>query len=237
MENLSKQKQIKPLFKYIGGKTWLRELLRQKIEFTTSKRNFNTYCEPFAGGLGSFLAVYDVLLDKGIKKVLLSDINETLIYTYNAIKDEPLELIEEFINIEKGFVNLISEDLYKTKDKEEIKKLLVNAKDYFNKIKSEFNLNKNTVSLRQSARLIFLQKHSFNGVYRENSKGEYNTPFNWSGANMLSSIKEKVLELNSIFNSFDITFDVSSFADIKYDLDTLYYLDPPYLNENISENN
>lgn len=236
MENNLELKQIKPLFKYIGGKSWLRNTLRDKLSLALNNKNYKSYCEPFAGGLGSFLSIYDILLSKGISKVLLSDINESIIYTYNAIKDEPLELAERFLVIEKGFVDSVNKEWKETKDKDLVKSYLKDAEQYFNSVKKDFNKNKNHVSLIQSARLIFLQKHSFNGVYRENSKGEYNTPFNWSGNDMLNSFSDKVIELSNVFNLFKLEFRVSKFSDLDFKNDTLYYLDPPYINDNISEN-
>ena len=228
--------KIKPLFKYIGGKSWLRAELRYLVEKIFENNKYNSYCEPFVGGLGSFLNIYDILLKNNIKNVILSDINEILISTYNYIKESPEKIISEFLIIENEFVLSVDIRWKNTKDKQEIKQYLKLSEIYFNKIKKLFNENKSNINEKQSARLIFLQKHSFNGIYRENSKGEYNTPFNWSGNNMLDSIEDKIKEMNLLFNKFNIQFLAQSFEQIKYNKNTLYYLDPPYLNEEIGEN-
>ncbi|NCQ50402.1 Dam family site-specific DNA-(adenine-N6)-methyltransferase [archaeon] len=226
---------MKPLFKYIGGKSWLRDELRMHVVESLQKTKITTYAEPFAGGLGSFLNVYDLLLENNIKDVILSDINEALIYTYNAIKYNHQNFIYEFLLIENQFSQLIDSS-WKEKSKNDIKICLKNAEIFFNIIKKEFNLNKNKVDIRQSAKLVFLQKHSFNGIYRENLKGEYNTPFNWSGSNMIDTIEDKVNEIHNLFNKFNLTFITQSFENIDYNNNTLYYLDPPYLNDSFGEN-
>lgn len=229
-------KSVKPLFKYIGGKSWLRESLREHLKEAFKEQKFKSYCEPFTGGLGSFLSIYDLLIENDIKKVTLSDINANLIKTYQLIKNNPEDLIKDYLSLEKNFVSRVPQDWNLTKDKNELKVILIEAQEYFNFVKKEFNENKFNLSSEQSARLIFLQKHAFNGVYRENSKGQYNTPFNWSGANMLNLIESKVLELHDIFIDLDIDFKEQSFEDVDYNLDTIYYLDPPYINEEIGEN-
>lgn len=226
--------KVKPLFKYTGGKSWLRDELRSAISQNLNQ-NINTYVEPFAGGLGAFLNIYDILLEKNIKNVILSDINETIIFTYNSIKNESENLIKEFLLLEMEFNKKVDAKWKETKDKNESKKYLKEAELFFNKVKKEFNLNKNNIDIRQSARLIFLQKHAFNGVYRENLKGEYNTAFCWSGSNMLETIEFKVNEISKLFNQFNLEFKCQSFEENEYNNHTLYYLDPPYLNEENTE--
>lgn len=217
---------VKPLFKYIGGKTWLKEILRQKISYVLSKKKIEVYVEPFVGGLGSFLSIYDLLIEHNIKKVILSDINVELINLYNNIKIEPKSLYEEIIKLEGLFLKTIKPLNKKTYSKLELSE----ANDFFKHIRTEFNLNKGKNETIQSARLVFLQKHSFNGVYRENSKGEYNTPFNWSHKTMDSDIEHKIYQLNNIFLSFDIKIEQKSYQLHNFNDNALFYLDPPYLN-------
>lgn len=230
-------KEVKPLFKYIGGKTWLKEELRKELQSVlNNNKQISTYVEPFAGGLGAFLGIYDILINNHIKNVILSDINPGLINLYNHISNQKEELIKAIINIEQAFSATIPSNIKNITHKEELKKSLMEAENYFKQIRKEFNKNKSDNNMQQSARLVFLQKHSFNGVYRENSKGEYNTPFNWSGSSMIHSIEEKINELHDVFKLFNIKFNISSYDKINYNQNTVYYLDPPYINELIIEN-
>lgn len=231
------KKSVKPLFKYIGGKTWLKTELNKELQLILeNNKEITTYIEPFAGGLGAFLGIYDTLTKYQIQKVILSDINSGLINLYNHICNQKDTLIKEVIIIEKEFSTKVPLNIKEIKNKEVLKKSLIEAESFFKNIRKDFNINKGNDNVTQSARLIFLQKHSFNGVYRENGKGEYNTPFNWSGNSMLETIELKINELYDVFNLFDIKFIVSSYSEIEYNKNSVYYLDPPYINESIIEN-
>lgn len=238
---MKKQNQ---LFNWIGGKTWLSEPLN--TTFLKFKKEAPViYAEPFAGGLGSFLSTLETLKKIGVKKVYLNDINKTLISTYDFIKNNHKELTEMYLLLEKNYLQCIpleSYDLHKTKDKVKLKILLSEARDFYNLKRAEFNLIKETGSLQSCALFLFLMQHNFNGVYRENSKGELNIPYNWEIKKINESTKINLIQYYSeLFNSFDISFsnkDCFSFInEMKNKKEkTLIYFDPPYFNESISEN-
>ncbi len=234
MEN----KKVKTLFKYIGGKAWLKDQLREEINHLIKEKKPSIYVEPFTGGLGAFLSVYDILLNGGVKTIVLNDINYKLINFYKTVASSPEILIKEYINLENKFAETIpkeAKDLHPIKDKVELKKLLVNAEIFFKNIRTEFNKEKDIV--KNSSQLLFLQKHCFNGVYRENLSGEYNTPFNWDSKSFTEEqIREKVLDVYNVFQKFEINFSIGSFENLEYKKDSLYYLDPPYINQDVSEN-
>lgn len=54
-----KNNEVKVLFKYIGGKTWLKDVIRTHIKDIVIKKEIEVFIEPFAGGLGCFLNIYD----------------------------------------------------------------------------------------------------------------------------------------------------------------------------------
>lgn len=224
--------KVSPLFNYIGGKTWLKSYLIKEVE-SLSNTKIDSYCEPFAGGLGAFLGVAELLLEKNIKNITLNDINKKLINLYCAVKDKPQELIATYIKIETDYKKLIPSDallLHKTKDKIILKEKLKPAELFFQNKRKLFN--KEEEQLSSASLLLFLQGHCFNGVYRENTKGEYNTPFNWESKTYTEeNISKKIMNLNNLFRKFNIAFTSVSFEDIKYSHNCLYYLDPPYLNE------
>lgn len=239
------QNDVKPLFKYIGGKRWLRENLRENFQQVLNKKKYTTYVEPFAGGLGAFLSIYDLLEEAGIKKVILNDINENIINIYRIINEEDgfesSKLIQRVCLFEKEFISYIpngTKNLHKLKEKHQIKLNLKDANWLFLEKRREFNEllkkeNKNQEEkIELAALLIFLQAHCFNGIYRENSKGEYNTPFNWD-------VKEKtkkqleidIKAIKEVFDKFETTLSNQSVFDLSFNKESIYYLDPPYLNE------
>lgn len=224
----------KPLFKYIGGKTWLRDRLQESVRGVLKHKNIDTYIEPFVGGLGSFLSVEDILFQGGVRNIILNDINNTIIGVYELIKKDPWIIIGEIKQLEWQWmktVPVIEPGLTHTKEQ------LMEAEKFYKKIRLSFNEYKGSALSCQAARLVFLQKHSFNGIYRENMKGEHNTPFNWSGKRTDEDLFERVMELNRVFKKFNILFSSTSYEKIDYNHENaLYYLDPPYINEKMTEN-
>lgn len=235
-----KKNNTGPLFKYIGGKSWLKDELNNSIEKVLKYNpNIDTYIEPFAGGLGAFLGVSETLLKNNIKKVILNDVNMKLIQFYKNVNENSEKLIQTYMEVENEYAKTIPEIFFtydKKKEKDLIKESLKDAYNYYNSVRTSFN-NEND-SIKNSAYLLFLQTHCFNGIYRENSKGGYNTPFNWD-ARVISEdkIREKINNVLNVFNKFEIEFLTGSYCQIDYSLNALYYLDPPYINEdNIIEN-
>jgi DNA adenine methylase len=222
---------VKPIFKYIGGKSWLKDTLRKKATFILHNNNVTEYVEPFCGGLGSFLAIYDILLEYQVKKVVLNDINPKLINFYQQVKENPLAIVEHYLLLEKKFESLIPENI----NEDALKTELIPCNTYFKSIREEFNKNKQDKA--SSAYLLFLQNHSFNGVYRENLKGEYNTPFNWSTKRIdINVVKQRILEVNRIFSLFDIQLINIDFSNLIFKKSAFIYCDPPYANETINAN-
>src|SRR3989344_8665209 len=116
----------KPFIQWVGGK---REMLDQYKEFFPKK--IETYFEPFLGGG----AVFFHLLPK---KAFLSDINDELLITYEAVRDTP----EETINILRLLKNKHSKDLYMT----------------IRKIDRELDIMKDLEKCEVAARFIYLNQ-------------------------------------------------------------------------------
>ena len=146
-------------------------------------------------------------------------------------------LINQYMIIEDEFhLNIPTEtySLHKSRDKDLIKSKLIKARDFYKTIVKKFNNSNN--EFEKSYLLIFLQNHSFNGIYRENLKGEYNTPFNWEAKRVnKANLTSKMNNIYNCFKQFNITFSSVDFMLMK-ESDSLIYLDPPYLNDGISEN-
>lgn len=174
---------------------------RQLMDVILSKvpSDINTYYEPFLGG-GAVLYNIKAKSKKG------SDVNAELINTYNVIKNKKNELIDvlgDFKNTEEDFFKI------RNWDREE---------DFLSKYSD----------VQRAARFIFLNKTAFNGMWRENSKGQFNVPF--GKMTNPTIVDEDNLNLCESFFK-DIEFRVKSFKDILDEVKSgdFVYLDPPYV--------
>lgn len=204
---------MKPFIKWAGGKTQLLDILNENLNYECDK-----YIETFVGGGALFISLLENIEKTNIKKIIINDINEKLIITYKTIKNN----IEELIN-----------ELEKIRDEYNSLKTLEEKSDMFYKIRKEFNKQTND-NIKISRNFIFLNKTCFNGLYRENSKGEYNVPF---GKRKKISLFEKdnLLELSKFMNKKINEEDVLIICNKNYnelleymDNNTMIYLDPPY---------
>lgn len=223
----------KPIIKYIGGKTWLSEKLNSLVKKALLEKEINSYHEPFAGGLGSFLSVSDTLLENNITNVFLNDINKNLIDMYGVISLSPDILIDKYSLLENEFNNIVYSETIKTTETD--KTILKPLELFFKQKRDEFNKLKSK-NISSPELFLFLQKHSFNGIYRENSKGGYNTPFNWSAKSNLDMTISRIKNLNKYFQNFNITFSTVSCFELEVKLNSLVYLDPPYVSLYTTEN-
>ena len=138
--------KAKPFVKWAGGK---RSIIDKLINLVPE--DFKTYYEPFVGG-GA------MLYELQPKKAVINDYNTELMNVYECIKDE------------NKFANMCSE-----LNKHEAK----HSEDYYYEIrdldrdKKKFN---KLADYKRAARTIYLNKACFNGLYRVNSKNEFNVP-------------------------------------------------------------
>lgn len=161
---------------------------------------FDTYYEPFVGGGAIFFA----LARAGcIKKAVISDNNKELITTYGVIKNDVSELISELKNEDYEY-----------------------SKDNFLRIRG---LETSSLSdIQIAARFIYLNKTCFNGLYRVNSSGKFNTPFGKytnpkiCDEHNLRAVSDALENTKIVCNDFEkILKSVKS--------DDFVYFDPPYI--------
>jgi site-specific DNA-adenine methylase len=159
--------------------------------------------------------------------------------------------LEESINVGAEVIQIVINNKAKDEDgnkalninnKSKLKNTYTGAVKFFNDMKARFNelklAEKRTDKERveMASILMFFQIHSFNSVYRENGKGEYNVPYNWDNKKIqLSSKVEQIEEFRKLFNELDIVFenmDVFELLNKYKSKNSFVYLDPPYLNQN-----
>ena len=193
-------KKYQPFIKWVGGK---RGLLEQLIPLFP--KEFKNYHEPFLGGGAVFFELYSKGLLKN-KKVYLSDINSELINTYNVVKNNPKELIN---NLEDFKEKHNKEFYYKIRE--------VDRKEEF----------KTLTNIERATRFIYLNKTCFNGLYRVNKKNQNNVP-------MGSYKNPKICDIDTIYSA-SYALQNATILNVSYKevlnyatKDDLVYFDPPY---------
>lgn len=197
----------KPFIKWVGGKTQLLDEIRKLYPAQTEK-----YCEPFVGG-GAVL--FDVLSRLGPKEVLINDINGELINTYCQIKTNCGDLIDLLADLQERYWN---------SSLEENKSLFLEKRERFNSLKVNGNKKAN---LEKAVLFIFLNKTCFNGLFRVNSKGLFNVPFNNAKKPLLCDI-ENLKACSELLQNVKML--VGNYAQCRNFIDskTFVYIDPPY---------
>lgn len=158
------------------------------------------YCEPFVGG-GA------VLFELQPKRAYINDINPELINVYEVIRDNVDELIEELAKHKNE-----SKYFYEVRD--------------WDRNKEKYN---SLSKVERASRIIFLNKTCYNGLYRVNNAGEFNTPFgHYKNPNIVNA--PVLRAVHNYFKEADIQFTSIDYAEVLATLDrgTFVYLDPPY---------
>lgn len=200
-------KVAKPFVKWAGGKTQLLPDIEKKLPVDFIDRDI-TYVEPFVGGG----AVMFWILQRypNIQHAIINDINERLINTYRVIKYAPWDLIETLRSIEREYIPMDHEE----------------RTLYYSKKRKAFNEGVDH-NVQEAALFIFLNRTCFNGLYRENSKGNFNVPHGkYSNPTICDEFtiladSEVLQRVEILCGDFEITKKYSS-------SNTLYYFDPPY---------
>ncbi len=167
----------------------------------------HTYYEPFLGGGAVYLALYsDNRFDKD-SKIILTDINTELIHAHIVIRDYPEKLFDELLKHEFN-------------------------KEYYLKLRNHSPIGES--DLFRASRYVYLTKASFNGLYRENSKGEPNAAYGFSEKYPPPKVpfkKERFMEVSEALQNatiypdrYENVIDNDFIAD-----DGVVYIDSPYI--------
>lgn len=164
--------------------------------------DFNRYYEPFIGG-GALL--FKLLPHDAV----INDFNEELINSYLQIRDNPNELID-----------LLAEH----RDK--------NSKDYYLNIRSADRDGRieSMTDVERAARILYMLRVDFNGLYRVNSKNQFNVPYGrYKNPKILD--KDLIYEVSGYLNANNIKILQGDFANAVADAidGDLVYFDPPYI--------
>jgi len=196
-----------PFLRWAGGKRRLTDILIESFPKSFNSQKSNFY-EPFVGGGALMIRLGDISSPFYVdgSKLFINDINPDLVITYKAIQKNPNKLMNEI-------------------DKIALKK---NEKEFL-----EIRSWKPTSAIQRAARFIYLNKTCFNGLWRVNSKGEFNVPFG-KLKNPQIYDRENLLALSLRLKNATITNLAFSSAVESAQEGDLIYFDPPYIPLNAS---
>lgn len=191
---------MEPILRWAGGKRQLLNDICAIINSVLTEKN--KYYEPFIGG-GS------IAFSISHKKTIINDFNPELINVYKVVRDNPIELITALKEHQNN-----------------------HCKEYYYKIR-ELDRMPNYLELSQidkAARIIYLNKTCYNGLYRVNSKGYFNVPIGRNSTVPDVVMENKILELSKFLNSKNVEIRRGDFENCIVDAkkNDVIYFDPPY---------
>lgn len=187
---------LMPFVKWAGGK---RQLLSKIIQ--RMPQNYHTYYEPFVGG-GA------VLFQLHPDNAVINDVNRSLIHTYQTIARSPKDFIACVQKLDKN--------------------LRENGKEAYDLFRERYNhkLLNHELDIEFAALLVCINKHCFNGLYRVNSKGLFNVPYNHS---QRDSIQEaSIMEISDYLKKITILHGDFENACQKAKEKDFIFFDSPY---------
>ena len=202
----------KPFVKWVGGKGQLLLQMEERLPQELYGEEF-TYIEPFVGG-GAMLFF---MLQKfpNIKRAVINDINSNLTCAYATIKNDAAHLVKQLKHLEKQYNALLNE---------------LQRKEFYLEMRRCFN-NEVLTDVEKTSLLLFLNRTCFNGLYRENSKGEFNVPFG-RYANPKICNEELIYADSELLNKHDVQIMNGDFKQTITAIDSyklnFFYFDPPY---------
>lgn len=159
---------------------------------------FGNYHEPFLGGGAFFFKLYR---DSKFGHARISDLNSELIDAYRAIRDS----LEEVIAALSGYPH--------------------DAAFYY-RLRAQRPAELSLPA--RAARMIYLNKTGYNGLYRVNKRGEFNVPFGrhknptYLDADNLRAVSRALQSVDIHHAPFETVLDHAREGD-------LVYFDPPYV--------
>lgn len=202
-----KKEVLSSPIRWAGSK---KRVLNEMLEFFS--KNKKNYIEPF---LGSGVVMLNVLNNNDYlkyEKFYVNDINKNIIDFFKLLKEKPRELVYSLLDIANDYNN-------KSSQEQEL---------MYYEIRTKFN----QLSENKSVYFYFLMKVGYNGVYRENKKGEFNVPFgrkekiivNEEYLMSISKLIKKVKFYNMSYEKFIDKMKKENYLDSSF-----IYCDPPYI--------
>ncbi|ERN40184.1 DNA adenine methylase (dam) [Rubidibacter lacunae KORDI 51-2] len=206
----------KPLLKWAGGKTQLLSSIDTYFPPQLKEGRISRYIEPFVGGGAVFLHVAQ---HYNVSEIVLYDLNPELASIYKVVRTDVDALIECLSQLQSDYLRLDTGD----------------RKDYFYQQRERHNAARVAIDwhaysaawVERAATLLFLNRTCFNGLFRVNSKGDFNVPHG-------RYVKPRICDAENLraVSHFLQRAKIycGDFTDCRdlVDSNTFVYFDPPY---------
>lgn len=199
---------MKPFVKWAGGKRQILNRIHEFIDDSVEPNSTYTYIEPFLGGGAVFFS-------KTPKKAIINDLNEDLINAYKVIQSNKYD---ELIRLLDEHAKAYRED----------------PDGYYYEVRAWDRVDgwpNNHTDVERASRMIFLNRTCYNGLYRVNSKGQFNTPIG-RYKNPTICDRENIIAIHNYLSDpeNEIRIMNASYEEaIKSAKDgDVIYIDPPY---------
>lgn len=207
-----KKEVINSPIRWAGSK---KKILNEMLTFFDTESEY--YIEPFLGSGVVLINLMNNIEEFSFKNIIVNDINTNIINFYQLLKDNCKYLESNINKIIKEYNNLLNIE------KKEI---------FYYDIRKKYNETKN--KNKKSIYFYFLMKAGYNGVYRENKRGNFNVPFgkkeklNFDITN-IRNLSNKLANVE--FYNYDYIEFLEKMKKRKILEYAFVYCDPPYIPE------
>ena len=207
----------KPFLKWAGGKKQLlMEFNKRLPTHILESRTIERYVEPFVGGGAMF---FYLMQHYNIRESFLLDINRELVMAYRVIKNEHKTLTDMLRDIEENHLE---------KNEAGRKENYYRIRNIFNSEIDGFDYENYSYEwIERTAYIIFMNKTCFNGLFRQNKRGEFNVPFGlYKNPKICDSTNIK--SVNHALKNTEIFLSDFNNSETYINDGAFVYLDPPY---------
>lgn len=212
---LTESTRIKPLIKWVGGKTHLLKKILPKVPL-----NINTYYEPFFGGGAVFFALSP-------EKAVINDANLDLTNMYHWTKAAPVDFFKVFEGLFNAYLALSAEKDVTIESAEPRANYYYEQRELFRE--------EDTATLCHAARFLFLGRTSFNGLVRYSKKSGFNSPHGRHKKIYVPSLSEVRGVAKAMSKCSTLNKDFQEVVSDAKPGDFIYF-DPPYIPANRTAN-
>ncbi len=206
----------KPFLKWAGGKSQLLAQFETHFPPALAAGQISRYIEPFLGGGAVFLAVAQRY---AFDHAYLTDINPELVLAYRVVQRDPEALIAQLAQHQR---------VYDASDE-------AARRRYYYTVRAAYNAQRATIRydhydeawISRTARMIFLNKTCYNGLFRVNAKGEFNVPFGRYKHPAICD-PDNLRRVSALLQRAELQHAPFTACEQWVTPETFVYFDPPY---------